>query len=378
MTPRQAEIAFVLDGVPGVRDVYVLDRRSAGDLELAVHLAPGGRHVALAHYALLRVLTHEECKTVLFFEVELPPAFRGGATRLELSVEERDAARLRIPPTSAALEQESNPTLPVAPAGFRVLIVDADADVYRTVVTALGVGADRVIETNPLEAYTKARAQHFDLIVCDARLAFGGNGFLRMLHTSDPARAARVLLVAHDGERDLLVSSLDELHCWTSFLCRPIDADALLEIVRTGAIFQSWRIPVPGPRESAKPQTVRERAARRVLVLDDDPTTAMLLTSMQGGTVEPTVTRDEWEALDHIAAGAPDLVVCSLSLRTRGGTAFYRLLWNAHPELKQRFVFITRADAAPASTTSGRAAAVVERPLTRDVIAELVERFASR
>jgi CheY-like chemotaxis protein len=326
MTPRQAEIAFVLDGVPGVRDVYVLDRRSAGDLELAVHLAPGGRHVALAHYALLRVLTHEECKTVLFFEVELPPAFRGGATRLELSVEERDAARLRIPPTSAALEQESNPTLPVAPAGFRVLIVDADADVYRTVVT-------------------------------------------------DPARAARVLLVAHDGERDLLVSSLDELHCWTSFLCRPIDADALLEIVRTGAIFQSWRIPVPGPRESAKPQTVRERAARRVLVLDDDPTTAMLLTSMQGGTVESTVTSDEWEALDHIAAGAPDLVVCSLSLRTRGGTAFYRLLWNAHPELKQRFVFITRADAAPASTTSGRAAAVVERPLTRDVIAELVERL---
>lgn len=49
MTPQQADIAFVLEGVPGVREVYALDRRSAGDLELAVRLEHGGRHVALAH-----------------------------------------------------------------------------------------------------------------------------------------------------------------------------------------------------------------------------------------------------------------------------------------------------------------------------------------
>lgn len=116
----------------------------------------------------------------------------------------------------------------------------------------------------------------------------------------------------------------------------------------------------------------------RVLVVDDDPTTAMLLASMQGSPMEVTVTSDEWEALDHIAAGAPVLVVCSVSLRTRGGTPFYRLLWNAHPELKQRFVFIARADAgpasasAPASASSGRAPPVVERPITRDVIARLL------
>ena len=43
--------------------------------------------------------------------------------------------------------------------------------------------------------------RRFDLIVCDARLAFGGNGFLRMLHTADPVGASRVLLLAHEGER---------------------------------------------------------------------------------------------------------------------------------------------------------------------------------
>jgi hypothetical protein len=38
-------------------------------------------------------------------------------------------------------------------------------------------------------------------------------------------------------------------------------------------------------------------------------------------------------------------------------------------------VFIARPEAAPASTTSGRAAPVVERPLTRDVIIALLGRF---
>ena len=377
MTPRQADIAFVLEGVPGVRDVYALDRRSAGELDFAVRLEHGGRHVALAHYALLRVLSHEECKTVLFFEVDLPPAFREQASRLELSDGEREAARVRVPPTSAALEQQAPPALPVATTGFRVLIVDADVEVERTIITALGAGTERVVETNPVEALMKARGRRFDLIVCDARLAFGGNGFLRMLRNVDPVAASRVVLVAHEGERDLLVASLDELQCWTSFLCRPIDAEALLEIMRTGLVIQSWRIPVPSPRATAESKTTARGATRRVLVVDDDPTTAMLLTSMQGSALEATVTSDEWEALDQIAAGAPDLVVCSFALRTRGGTPFYRFLWNAHPELKQRFVFIARADAAPASTTSGRAPPVVERPLTRDVIAELVERFSS-
>ena len=377
MTPREADIAFVLEGVPGVREVYALERGSAGDLELAVGVSHGGRPVALAHYALLRVLTHEECKTVLFFEVELPPSFCERASRLQLSDRDREAARARVPSTSAALEQAPAPTRPLPVPRFRILFVDADVEVYRTVVPQFGAGAEGVIETNPVEAFTKARAQFFSLIVCDARLAFGGNGFLRMLHDHDPARAARVLLVAHEGERDLLVSSLDELHCWTSFLCRPIEVDALLEIVLTGSIIQRWRMPIPPPRKPAVVEAQRGSVARRVLVVDDDPTTAMLLASMQGGSLDATVTSDEWEALDHIAAGAPDLVVCSVSLRTRGGTLFYRLLWNAHPELKQRFVFIARAEAAPTSTTSGRAAPVVERPLTRDVIATLLERFAT-
>jgi CheY-like chemotaxis protein len=375
MTPRHADIAFVLEGVPGVREVYALDTQSAGDLTFAVRLEHGGRHVAAAHYALLRVLTHDECKAVLFFEVDLPPAFRERALRLGLSPDDRDAARARVPVSSAALEQPPAPAAPAAPiisVDFHALIVDADPDVHRAIVTALdGDGFRAVVEADPIEAFRRARERHFSLIVCDARLAFGGNGFLRMLHASDPTSASRVLLVAHEGERDLLLRSLDELHCWTSFVCRPVDVETLLEILLTGSIIQRWRIPILSPRTPSEPKST----TKRVLVVDDDPTSAMLLASSRGSAIETTVTFDEWEALDAIAPSAPVLVVCSVSLRTRGGVPFYRLLWNAHPELKRRFVFIASADSAPASTTTGRGAPVVERPLTREVIAKLVERF---
>jgi hypothetical protein len=109
MISRHADVAFVLEGVAGVRGVYALERGSPGDLEYAVHLEHGGRHIALAHYALLRVLTHEECKSVLFFEVALPSAFQARASRLELSPTERAAARARVPLTSDALEQRPAP-----------------------------------------------------------------------------------------------------------------------------------------------------------------------------------------------------------------------------------------------------------------------------
>src|SRR4051812_45506798 len=102
MTPRQADVAFVLEGVPGVVDVYALDGVGGfvRDLRFAVKLEHGGGHLAAAHFALLRVLSHDECRTVLLFEVDLPPALRAGATRLELSVGEREAAFARVPQAS--------------------------------------------------------------------------------------------------------------------------------------------------------------------------------------------------------------------------------------------------------------------------------------
>lgn len=375
MRPRHADVAFVLEGVRGVLDVYALEHvdGSVGDLEFVVKLEHGTGHVAAAHYALLRVLSHEECRTVLFVEVDLPPALRARASHLDLSAAEREAARTRVPETSAALQQAvAQHLLPVYErAGFRVLIVGNDVDLYEAVVAAFGPTAERVVEASPFAAFWKARDEGFDLILCDARLAFGRDGLLAQLVAARSDAARNVVLLAHEGERDLLIASLDELGRWNSFLCKPADGDTLREILRTGSVVQRWTIPVLPARKPPGPEPPPD-ITRRVLVVDDDPATAMLLGSTPDAPLQVVVTTDEWEAVDQVGAPELALVVCSVTMRTRGGAPFYRLLWNARPDIKQRFVFIARADAVPAS---GPGAPVIERPITRDVISSLVERF---
>lgn len=167
-----------------------------------------------------------------------------------------------------------------------------------------------------------------------------------------------MVLVAHAGERRVL-ANLDELGAWNSFLCRPVAPEAVLAVLETGSVVQ-WSNPMVSPE--ARTNT------RRVLVVDDDPTTVMLLAST-GSEREVVATRGEWEAVDRVTEHHLDLVVCSVTLRTRGDTPFYRFLWDARPDIERRFVFIARPDAGPASGS------VVERPITRDVLTRLADRF---
>jgi hypothetical protein len=57
MTPREADVAFVLESVRGVRAAYAL---SSPHVDFAIEVDPGGAALAEAHYALLRVLSHED------------------------------------------------------------------------------------------------------------------------------------------------------------------------------------------------------------------------------------------------------------------------------------------------------------------------------
>ena len=373
MTPRQVDITYVLETVPGVVEVYALGGQTAfvASLRFAVKLEYGTGTLAAAHFALLRVLTHAECSSVLFYNVELPSRLRNDATHLTLSVAEREAAHARVPLTSSALEQEGARSRPrYERKDFRWMIVDGDPAVHAALESCFGA-AKPVIEADPFAACWTVQRERFDLVVCDARIAFGKNGFLTQLYGADVALARRVVLLANDGERELLIANLDELGAWNSFFSLPASTATLREILETGSFVQRWSIPVLSAGGSAASASAQS-PPRRVLVVDDDPTTAMLLAST-GSDLEVTVTCDEWEAVDQVTAEGLDLVVCSVALRTRGDTPFYRFLWNARPDIKRRFVFIARADAAPASTSA--AMTVVERPLTRDVILKLVDRF---
>ncbi len=368
MTPREAEITFALEGVPGVVEVYVLAPHHAvvRGLCYAVKIAPGGGHLAAAHFALRRVLTHDECSTVLFFTVELPPMLRERATRLDLTLTEREGAASRVAP--APLDHGPAPRVP----GFRWMVVAADPAVARDLAGAFGASLP-IVESDPVAALERTRNESFHLIVCDAQLALGESDFLVQLYAFDVLVARRVVLLASDGERDRLFARLDELQLWNSVIAKPARKTTLEEVVETGSVVQTWSIPVLSPRRDVLADPPRPAVAvRRVLVVDDDSTTHMLLAS-GGEALEVTVTEDEWEASDLVTSGELDLVVCSFAMRTRGGTPFYRFLWNASPDIKRRFVFIARPDMAPTSSADGRGPAVIARPVTREVLVKLLD-----
>lgn len=370
MTPRQQDVAFVLEGVPGVRDVHAVDKAGV-DLEFAVRLERGTAKLAAAHYALLRVLTREECSRILFFETQLPQGLTHAVTRLELSTAERNESRARV--SERALEEPSPPKRVHAAAPFATLLMRCTSEVHRSVVTALGIAARRVSESDPRIGAARALAEVFDVLLCSARVAFGPLGFLQLLRAQDPFLVPRVILVAEPRERDLAVARLEEIGRYNTCLATPVDPALILEIARTGLVVLPWSIPVPRARESLAAQRAAKSSPPRVLVVDDHVETRALATDSPRSDFEIDIAQDAWTALDYLAVEPPELILCSASLSV-GATPMYRLLWGAYPELKARFMLV-----APSQDPGNRGRRrLVERPLTRERIAEALRRRAGR
>ncbi len=359
MTPRQADLAFVLAELEGVLEVHALE--GPGELDFAV-VVERPLHVVAAHYAMLRVLSHEECGRVHFAFGQLRGPLRSRARRLELTAAEREEARARVPLSSPALEQEPAPHRRERKAGprtgpFGALVVDGDVEVHRAVRDALGEGAEVQIHRDPEGAVEAFLRIDFDLCLCDVRLGFGGRGFLTRIARELPDRAGEIVLVAAEGERELLDASLTEISAPNIYLVKPLDPVLLRNVLRG--------VPVVPPIPPSEPVAL-PRPLRSVLVIDDG--------SPIGSTSEVRVVMadEPWGAIDSLASDRFDLVLCSSELRTAGGAPLYRFLWSARPDLKRRFALIVPRGAL-ANPGERRA---LERPITADKIRELLERLS--
>jgi hypothetical protein len=100
-TEREIDVAFALEGVSSVVDVYALRPGKSGREEdacdFAVALRPNrGLTLAEAHYRLLNVLTQAECGRVLFFDADAREPFpMHRATPLTVPSGAREAATIR-------------------------------------------------------------------------------------------------------------------------------------------------------------------------------------------------------------------------------------------------------------------------------------------
>lgn len=200
MTPRYADVAFVLDSVAGVRAVYAIEpgTRASAYYDFAVALDRSGRVLAEAHYALLRVMTHDECARVFLFNVEAPDILAEGARALRLTPADREAARLRVRPPEPRGPLASDGARERPIPHCRVLLVDDDDDTLGVVRAVLGKASPLVVTSLVSRAVALTEEQEFDLILCDARHAFGTEGLLAKLPL-DIAR--RVLVLATRGQQ---------------------------------------------------------------------------------------------------------------------------------------------------------------------------------
>jgi PAS domain S-box-containing protein len=120
----------------------------------------------------------------------------------------------------------------------------------------------------------------------------------------------------------------------------------------------------PADEVSAEPPGAHRRA--RILVVDDEPDIAHLLTDILEGDGHETASASSGrEALDWLSGREVDLIISDLRMPDMDGPALYRALAERRPELLTRLVFIT-GDTLAADITgflSETGASVIEKPL---------------
>lgn len=224
MTPRQVDVAFVLEAVEGVGALYAIDprRRAAAYFDFAIEVKRDGRVVAQAHYALLRVITYEDCARVLWFHTTAPSTIADALSPLHLTASEREEARARVPPPVAQAPFVETRTL-----GPRsILVVSADDDVLNAVRESKDrepSAARWTVAPEIAGAVRLATEQPFDAILCDARLAFGTNALLARLPSEV---ATRVLVLAAPSE---VANARWRLQGMDRILTKPLEAWVLRE-----------------------------------------------------------------------------------------------------------------------------------------------------
>jgi len=96
------------------------------------------------------------------------------------------------------------------------------------------------------------------------------------------------------------------------------------------------------PRTAIPPHHSTTVSAGRVLVVEDEPTVAQLITDVlheEGHSVESVL--DSQEGLTRIARGSYDLIICDLRMPRLDGPGFYDVLVRTGSPARHRILFIT-------------------------------------
>ena len=196
MTPREADLALLLESVDCVVAAYTTGPHSGGTSDFIVELRPyTGGTIARVHYAMRRLLTHEECGRVLLRDADLRPrpAFMLRVRSLALDDAERRSALRR------AAERTTGPVDPeeeeagVEPSDLTLLTVGTSF----TLPGHLRVVTNRVRNTlSNDDAFEHIEADDVDLVIWDAGFALRAASRLRSLLAVHPEKGEMIVILA--------------------------------------------------------------------------------------------------------------------------------------------------------------------------------------
>jgi CheY-like chemotaxis protein len=130
---------------------------------------------------------------------------------------------------------------------------------------------------------------------------------------------------------------------------------------------------LPDDRE----QTAAPLKRGRILVVDDEILMLDVMRRILGREHEVITASDGQEALQRIAEGGPfDFVFCDLTMSAMSGIEVFAHIKVSHPELIDRFVFLTGGAITPEAERALEEApcGVIEKPFDPRAIRELIRR----
>lgn len=118
-----------------------------------------------------------------------------------------------------------------------------------------------------------------------------------------------------------------------------------------------------------------------LLVEDDQPVANALAYLLRTAGYPVDLAYNGREALEKVAAGEYELIICDVRMPVMDGEAFYRELRCSHPSLSQRIVFCTGDPDNPGTRRLLKTSGVpfIRKPFRLGAVLEVVsERFVSR
>ena len=388
------DVAFVLETVAGVQGVYELASRAdaredrerragGGDRELLIHMEQDQRAIVAAHYALLKIMRHEDYERVLIvrmvptsLEARLAPIVLAGPQRFAAMNRVSARAKLLAEERAAAVEAEKVARMERPAKHFdllSILLFSEDEAVHQAMCEAFP-GARISFVGNLKNAIGLTRYRYFDFVFCRAQGALGMWGFIAGVAEHKPQLAREIVVVIEPGERDIFKQNLRVTRRDNRCLPVPVTPESIRLVSKAPLGFEVLNVPTSTSTSTSTPTpTSTSTPVRRFLVLlvDDEPDTEALATAL-APAVHLIRVSDEWSALDKIAVNDLDLVLCNARMKVAGGKPLYRLLWNTRPAIKSRFALIIDPHNVPASARDGRARGAITRPVSASSVRDLL------